>query len=180
MSFNGLLTGALAAGSGPLPGRFTLQFKAACASVQVVAVLGKQLSARLSPKEAFSLAASCQLMFECGTTIPERQREVARLLLASPLADPREAARREQAVRQEQWSCVALQLGAAYRIVVNFLHFHNHIEAAAAFAAATARPAVLLPWLGSMADGLLESTSDAATGSEKGVGGLGIVRLVRA
>lgn len=108
MDFNGLLSASLEEGSAPPLGLRALQFKAACVSVQAVAVLGRQLSAQLSPKEAFRLAAPCQLLFDCGTTAVERQREVARLTLAVPLADPQEAANMEQAVRFGQLSFWAL------------------------------------------------------------------------
>lgn len=168
VEFNGLLRAFLEAGTAPPQAQVlrTFQFKAACVSVQAVAALGMQLSPQLSPKEAFSLAAPCQLLFDCGTTIVEHQREVARLALAAPLADPQEVPRREQGVRDEQRSFVTLQLAAACNFAAHVLTIEGHPKAAAAFAAATARPAVLLPWLATMAEGLLESTAhDAAAGS---------------
>lgn len=166
VDFNGLLSASLEAGSAPSLGLHALQFKAACVALQAVGALGMKLSAQLAPKDAFRLAAPCALLFDCGRIIVELQQEVAQLALAALLADPGEATRREQGVRQEQRSYVDLQLAAAHDIACLFLYPDHQPKAAAAFAAATVRPAVLLPWLATMAAVLLESTAhDAAAGT---------------
>lgn len=87
LAFNSLLSASLEAGSA-VPYKQSQQFKAACEAMLAIAVLGMQLSPQLSAKEAFSLAASCQLMFGCGTTIMERLRlaEVQPALVALSIA----------------------------------------------------------------------------------------------
>lgn len=129
------------------------QVTAGCAVLFYCGNLAEELD--LSDRDAFRLAAAAQLALTAGPLVLARLRE-ASLGPASPAAGhiPRAAAQAHEQALHRVLHGTLLHLFAVGSAMGLLLHPSSRPQTAAAFAASTARPAVLLPWLRSMSKAL--------------------------
>lgn len=100
--------------------------------------------ALLEPMAAFAIGTACSLVFGPGTT----------MLASAVLSQPPEVV----------LEFAKAQLGAVMLVVVDLLPPRHLSREAAAFARSTARPAVMLPWLGTLSKALVLHQNDTPPG----------------
>lgn len=125
------------------------QFAGACRCIQAMAKLAR--AAGVQPSAAFRITAACQLVFDVGRR--------ANVVLAANLQPSRPAGWQPHFDKVVFSTICHLQLAAVEEMLCLLVLLDESSSAAAAFARSTARPSAMLPWLGSVAQGLLLTAS---------------------